>query len=72
MDAGAAKKWGIPLKRVERPRVANSLNGQKIASITHTTLSLKMLVSGNHQEDIRLFIIDSPTCDPGSPMDDAP
>lgn len=29
VDAGADRRWGIPLQRIELPREANSLNGQK-------------------------------------------
>lgn len=60
VNAGAARQWGIPSQRIERPRAANSLNDQQIGSITHSTLTLKMLVSGNHQEIIQPYVIDSP------------
>lgn len=59
MDTRAAKEWRVPLE-ITRPRVANSISGQKIGYITHATAPLKMRVSGNHQEEIKLHLIDSP------------
>lgn len=60
LDGGAARRWGIPLEKLPHPREGNSLNAQAIGRITHSTKSIKLLVSGNHQEIIKLLIIESP------------
>ena len=43
-----------------RPLVANSLNGQHLGRITKATRPLRTNISGNHQEEISLLIIDTP------------
>ena len=45
---------------VSRPLVASSLNRQRLGRITKATRPLKMRISGNHQEEISLLIIDTP------------
>lgn len=60
LDTETAQRWGIPLEVLERPLVANTLTGQKIASVAHITLPVSLRISGNHQEELRLHIIDSP------------
>ena len=59
LDAETAVRWGIPLVEVSRSLVANSLNGQNIDHITKTTIPLRLCISGNHQEEISLLIIDT-------------
>ena len=60
LDTETAARWGIPLVEVSRPLVANSLNGQNIGRITKATIPLQLHISGNHQEEISLLIIDTP------------
>ena len=60
LDATVAAQWGVPLVEVSKPLVASSLNGQRIGHITKATRPLKMRISGNHQEEISLLIIDTP------------
>ena len=60
LDAETAIRWGIPLVEVSRPLVANSLKGQNIGRINKATIPLRLLISGNHQEEILLLIIDTP------------
>ena len=60
MDATAAAKWGVPLVEVSTPLVARSLNGQRLGRITQTTRPLTLRISGNHQEEVSLLIIDTP------------
>ena len=60
LDAATAARWGVPLVEVSRPLVANSLNGQPLGRITQATIPLKLRISGNHQEEIFLMIIDTP------------
>ena len=51
---------GVPLVAVSKPLVASSLNGQRLGRITKAIRTLKMRISGNHQEEISLLIIDTP------------
>ena len=63
LDAKTAARWGVPLVEVSKPLVANSLNGQhigRITWITWTTIPLTLRISGNHQEELSLLIIDTP------------
>ncbi|KAJ8381196.1 hypothetical protein SKAU_G00019740 [Synaphobranchus kaupii] len=60
LDAGAAVAWGVPITNMEHPLVANSLNGQLLAKITHISSPLSLRISGNHHEETKLYIIDSP------------
>ena len=60
LDAETAVRWGIPLVEVSHLLVSNSLNGQNIGCITKATIPLRLLISGNHQEEISLLIIDTP------------
>ena len=60
LDAIVAAKWGVPLVEVSKPLVARSLNGQQLGRITQVTRPLKMRISGNHQEEISLLMIDTP------------
>ena len=60
LDTATAARWGVPLVEVSRPLVANSLNGQRLGRITQATIPLKLRISGNHQEEISLLILDTP------------
>ena len=60
LDATVAAQWGVPLVEVSKPIVASSLNGQRLGRITKATRPLRMKISGNHQEEISLLIIDTP------------
>ena len=60
LDARVVARCGVPLVEIPQPLVANSLKGQHISRITHATVPIKLLTSGNHQETISLFIIDTP------------
>ena len=60
LDATVTAQWGVPLLEVSKPLVASSLNGQWLGRITKATRPLKMRISGNHQEEISLLIIDTP------------
>ena len=45
---------------VSKPLVARSLNGQRLGRISQATVPVRMKLSGNHQEEISLLIIDTP------------
>ena len=60
LDATVSAQWGVPLVEVSKPLVASSLNGQQLGHITQATRPLKMRLSGNHQEEISLLIINIP------------
>ena len=58
-----AAHWGVPLVEVSKPLVAareSSLNGQRLGRITKATRPLRMKISGYHQKEISLLIIDTP------------
>ena len=60
LETKTAASWGIPLVEVSCPLVANSLNDQKIRQITKATVPVRLLISGNHREEISLLIINTP------------
>ncbi|TWW71216.1 Retrotransposon-like protein 1 [Takifugu flavidus] len=47
----------IPIKTLPEPRPILGLNGEVLATVKHQTQPLTLIVSRNHQEQIRLFII---------------
>lgn len=57
IDATLAKQARIPLAKLAEPRTVQDLNGCTLA--THKTASVTLLVSGNHREQIQLFVIPS-------------
>ena len=60
LDAETAARWGVPLVEVSRPLVANSLNGQRLGRINRATVPLMLQISGNHQEEMSLLVLDTP------------
>ena len=60
IDAGLAAQLGVSTTALHSPLQANALNGKRLASVTHITALVSLLLSGNHREDIALYVIDSP------------
>ncbi|CAJ1057674.1 uncharacterized protein LOC108874699, partial [Xyrichtys novacula] len=60
IHAGLAARLQLPLEELPAPRKVTALDGRVIASITHCTVPLTLILSGNHREDIRLFLLPSP------------
>ncbi len=60
LDRSTAKSWGIPAISLPSPVTVWGLSGQPVATITHTTPCVSLVVSGNHRESVVLFLIESP------------
>ncbi len=60
LDISVAAQWGIPAIPLPSPISVHSLNGLLLSSITHSTPSVSLVVSGNHHEVIELYLLDSP------------
>ncbi len=60
LDRSTAKSWGIPAISLSSPVTVWGLSGQPVATITHTTPCVSLVVSGNHRESVVLFLIESP------------
>lgn len=52
----------IPIETMPEPRPVLGLNGKVLVTVTHQTQPLKLIVSGNHQEHIRLLLITVLAC----------
>ncbi len=60
LDSATARRWNISTIPLAKPITAWSLGGRPLTTITHVTPFVSLSLSGNHQELIELFIIDSP------------
>ncbi len=60
LDISVAAQWSIPAIPLPSPISVRSLNGLLLSSITHSTPSVSLVVSGNHREVIELYLLDSP------------
>lgn len=60
MDIQLAEKLDLPLSPLELPIPASALNNQIIAYITHQTAPVRLVTSGNHNEQTKFFIFPSP------------
>ncbi|KAI7808332.1 Pol polyprotein [Triplophysa rosa] len=59
-DAAMTQKWRIPAIPLAEPIEAWSLAGSRLTTVTHVTPSVSLLLSGNHNDSIVLYILDSP------------
>lgn len=50
----------IPLEPLVKPQKANALDGRLIATVTHQTESVSLVISSNHHEKIQLHMLPSP------------
>ncbi len=50
----------LPLETLASPKPITALDGRLIAKVTHHTSPLTLIISGNHREDIKLYVIPSP------------
>ena len=60
LDSGFVAQWGIPTIQLKTPMVANALNGQRLANITHVSTPVSLFLSGNHHEEMSFYVINSP------------
>ena len=66
IDSSLVKQAHIPVEALHSSRTVNALDGRRLAEITHRTLPITLIISGNHWEIIQLFVIPSP-CSPVMP-----
>lgn len=59
IDSELATRARIPLVELSEPRQVQDLNGRTLARATHRTAPLTLLISGNHREQIQLYVIPS-------------
>lgn len=59
LKEGLAKQAQIPIEPLSGPMTILYLYGKPIAKVTHQTRSLILVISGNHREQICLFLIPS-------------
>ncbi len=50
----------ISLEPLDSPKVVNAPDGRLIATDTHRTSPITLIISGNHRETVQLFVIPSP------------
>lgn len=60
LDREFALRAGIPLEPLSNPLTANGLDGRLLARVTHHTVPINLILSGNHCELIRLNVISTP------------
>lgn len=59
LDKEFALRSIIPLEPLGNPFRANTLDGRLLAQVTHRSVPVNLVLSGNHSEMIRLNIITS-------------
>uniref|UniRef100_A0A8C6M5V1 Gypsy retrotransposon integrase-like protein 1 n=1 Tax=Nothobranchius furzeri TaxID=105023 RepID=A0A8C6M5V1_NOTFU len=60
LDQSVVQDLDIPTILLPTPLRASSLDGNSLTTITHQTVPVSLLVSGNHQESISFFVFPSP------------
>ncbi|KAF7655617.1 hypothetical protein LDENG_00053640, partial [Lucifuga dentata] len=60
MDEELVQQLGIDQKPLPRPVPANALDGHLLGTVTHLTMPVHLLLSGNHKETIQFHILQSP------------
>lgn len=60
IDSPLVMQAGIPTKEVPIPNDINTLDGKLLAHVTHWTVPITLLLSGNHSETIQWNVIPSP------------
>ena len=61
IDSDFITQSNLPSEPLPRPKNVFALDGRLLARVTHRTVPVSLLLSGNHHETISLFIIPSPT-----------
>ncbi|KAJ8356966.1 hypothetical protein SKAU_G00197600 [Synaphobranchus kaupii] len=59
MDTTFAQRAGIPTELLPSPITAFALDGRSLGLVTHSTVPLQLVLSGNHRESIQLLLINS-------------
>lgn len=61
IDSKFVSQYNIPTETLPAPKNVYALDGKLLASVTHRTAPVSLLLSGNHHETISLYIVDSPS-----------
>ncbi len=61
LDINIAHSLKIPTVALSQSISVVALNGQPLPSITHTTVSLRLITSGNHSENIDFLLTETPS-----------
>lgn len=60
IDEEVARQCELPLQPLPNPITARALNGSFLAEVTHHTVRVMVMLSGNHSEQIRLYVMPAP------------
>lgn len=60
IDSTLLTQLQLPTTALQRPLVANALDGRRLANITHVSVPVSLCLSGNHHELLAFYVIDSP------------
>ena len=60
LDSELATQSGFPIETLSETRTARSVDGRILAHVTHVTLPIKLVLSGNHHEEITFNLITAP------------
>ena len=61
IDTGLATQIHIPCQLLPHPKEVFALDGRLLAQVTHRTVPVNLMISGNHRENISFFLIPSPS-----------
>ena len=62
IDSQFVAQFNIPSEPLSKPQRVFALDGKVLANVTHRTVPVSLVVSGNHRELISLNIVPSPAC----------
>nr|XP_008302615.1 PREDICTED: uncharacterized protein LOC103374318 [Stegastes partitus] len=60
IDQEFATQIRAPLELLDTPKIIKALDGRLLATVTHRTRPLSMIISGNRRETIQKYVITSP------------
>ena len=60
IDSDLAKQLDLPLEPLPVPKDVTALDGRLMTQVQFRTAPLTLIISGNHREDLQLFVIPSP------------
>lgn len=61
IDSGFVSRYNIPSEPLPKLKDVFALDGQLLARVSHRTVPVSLVVSGNHHETISLYIVSSPS-----------
>lgn len=67
-DSDIFPQASIPMEEINPSSEANALDGKLLAHITHPTVLIILLISGNHGETIQLLVISTVSAPVGLPL----